>query len=93
MEVTDNKLLEKSERKLKQIEHAPHISHEAKLVKLADKICNLRDIISSPPDGWTAKRKQEYFEWAREVISGVRGANSKLEKVFDVLMLEKEKLT
>ena len=93
LEVTDNKLLEKSERKLKQIEHAPHISHEAKLVKLADKICNLRDIISSPPDGWTAKRKQEYFEWAREVISGVRGANSKLEKVFDVLMLEKEKLT
>ena len=93
LEVTDNKLLEKSERKLKQIEHAPHMSHEAKLVKLADKICNLRDIISSPPDGWTAKRKQEYFEWAREVISGVRGANSKLEKVFDVLMLEKEKLT
>ena len=42
LEVTDNKLLEKSERKLKQIEHAPHISHEAKLVKLADKICNLR---------------------------------------------------
>ena len=42
-EVTDDKRLPKAERKRLQIEHAPKISHEAKLVKLADKLVNLRD--------------------------------------------------
>ena len=44
LEVTDDKALPKAERKRLQIEHAAHISRRAKLVKLADKICNLRDI-------------------------------------------------
>jgi guanosine-3',5'-bis(diphosphate) 3'-pyrophosphohydrolase len=48
-EVTDDKTLPKAERKRLQIEHAAHISRRAKLVKLADKICNLRDITASPP--------------------------------------------
>ena len=92
LEVTDDKKLLKADRKLKQIEHAPHASHEAKLVKLADKICNLRDMLSSPPDGWSLERKQDYFEWSRQVIDGVRGTHSTLEKVFDALMLGKVKL-
>lgn len=65
MEVTDDKSLEKSLRKQRQVEHAPHISKEAKLVKLADKISNLRDIIASPPADWSAERKQAYFEWPK----------------------------
>ena len=48
-EVTDDKSLPKAERKRAQIEHAAHISKKAKLVKLADKICNLRDVAHSPP--------------------------------------------
>ena len=86
LEVTDDKSLPKEERKLQQIAHAPHSSHEAKLVKLADKICNLRDILASPPEGWDVKRKQAYFEWASQVVSGIRGSNSKLEKIFDALL-------
>jgi guanosine-3',5'-bis(diphosphate) 3'-pyrophosphohydrolase len=86
LEVTDDKALAKEERKLQQIAHAPHSSHEAKLVKLADKICNLRDILASPPSGWGVKRKQEYFEWAAAVVAGIRGSNSKLEKIFDALL-------
>lgn len=86
LEVTDNKALPKAERKLQQIAHAAHSSHEAKLVKLADKICNLRDILASPPAGWDNKRKQEYFEWAAQVVAGIRGSNSKLEKIFDALL-------
>lgn len=86
LEVTDDKALPKEERKLQQIAHAAHSSHEAKLVKLADKICNLRDILASPPSGWDVKRKQAYFEWAAAVVAGIRGSNSKLEKVFDVLL-------
>jgi len=90
LEVTDDKALPKEERKLQQIAHAPHSSHEAKLVKLADKICNLRDILASPPSGWDVKRKQAYFEWSAAVVSGIRGSNSKLEKIVDAL-LEKGK--
>lgn len=86
LEVTDDKSLPKAERKLQQIVHAPHSSHEAKLVKLADKICNLRDILASPPADWSIKRKHEYFEWAVAVVAGIRGSNSKLEKVFDALV-------
>jgi hypothetical protein len=36
-------------------------------VKLADKICNLRDLASNPPLGWSLKRRVEYFDWARAV--------------------------
>lgn len=37
MDVTDDKTLMKHERKQAQIDHAAHISDQAKLVKLADK--------------------------------------------------------
>lgn len=85
LEVTDDKSLEKHVRKQRQIEHAPHISPEAKLVKLADKICNLRDILVSPPADWSAERKQTYFDWAAQVVAGVRGIHPGLESVFDGL--------
>jgi guanosine-3',5'-bis(diphosphate) 3'-pyrophosphohydrolase len=83
LEVTDDKLLQKSERKRLQIEHAAHASPKAKLVKLADKISNLRDIASSPPASWSLARQQEYFDWAKAVIDGVRGTDAKLEAAFD----------
>lgn len=83
MEVTDDKSLEKSLRKQRQVEHAPHISTEAKLVKLADKISNLRDVLSSPPADWSVERKQAYFEWAARVVAGLRGVHPGLESVFD----------
>jgi len=83
LEVTDDKSLEKHIRKQRQIEHAPYISTEAKLVKLADKICNLRDILASPPANWSAERKQAYFDWAAQVVGGVRGVHPGLENVFD----------
>ncbi len=85
LDVTDDKSLDKASRKQKQIEHAPHISREAKLVKLADKISNLRDILSSPPADWPAERKKAYFDWASKVVDGVRGVHPELEAVFDGL--------
>jgi guanosine-3',5'-bis(diphosphate) 3'-pyrophosphohydrolase len=82
-EVTDDKKLSKAERKLAQIEHAAQISEKAKLVKLADKICNLRDVANSPPSDWPLIRRQEYFDWAKLVINNLRGVDAKLEAVFD----------
>ena len=86
LEVTDDKNLEKSVRKQKQVEHAASISHEAKLVKLADKIANITDIINTPPVKWTKERKLEYFAWAKAVVTNLRGAHQGLEKDFDDLI-------
>jgi len=83
MEVTDDKALPKAERKRLQVEHAAHISRRAKLVKLADKICNLRDIAKSPPADWSLERKREYFDWAKAVVDGLRGVHPGLEALFD----------
>ena len=82
-EVTDDKSLDKAERKRLQIEHARGASVAAKLVKLADKICNLRDLNVAPPAGWSLKRKREYFDWAKQVIDQVRGTHAVLESLFD----------
>lgn len=82
-EVTDDKLLPKKTRKELQESHAPHLSREAKLVKLADKICNLRDLAASPPHDWDLARRREYFDWARRVVAGLRGTHAGLEGLFD----------
>jgi guanosine-3',5'-bis(diphosphate) 3'-pyrophosphohydrolase len=82
-EVTDDKSLAKLRRKALQIEHAPHLSKRAKLVKLADKICNLRDMASSPPHDWPLQRRREYFDWAKQVVDGMRGVHPRLEELFD----------
>lgn len=92
LEVTDDKSLGKQVRKQRQVEHAPHISTEAKLVKLADKISNLRDILASPPADWSAERKQTYFEWAARVVAGLRGVHPGLESVFDGLYARQAEL-
>jgi len=84
--VTDDKLLPKETRKHLQIEHAPALSAEAKLVKLGDKICNIRDVISDPPTGWDDKRRREYVDWAGRVVDGLRGINPPLEREFDILV-------
>ena len=93
LDVTDDKSLDKHDRKQRQIEHAPHISKEAKLVKLADKICNLRDILAAPPADWSPERKQGYFDWAAKVVAGVRGVHPELEAVFDGLLARHAELS
>jgi guanosine-3',5'-bis(diphosphate) 3'-pyrophosphohydrolase len=84
-EVTDDKSLPKHERKQLQIDHAPQISRRAKLVRLADKICNVRDMLDSPPADWLLKRRLEYFDWSKQVVDGVRGVSPALEAIFDEL--------
>lgn len=85
LEVTDDKSLPKNMRKRLQIEHAPHISNGAKLVKLADKISNLHDLLYSPPRRWSFQRKQEYLLWTEKVVAGLRGTNPALEQQYDQL--------
>ena len=84
MDVTDDKTIkDKQRRKQLQIEHAAHISDSAKLVKLADKISNLRDVANDPPSDWSLERRREYFDWAKRVIDRLRGVHPGLEALFD----------
>jgi GTP diphosphokinase / guanosine-3',5'-bis(diphosphate) 3'-diphosphatase len=82
-ELTDDKRLPKAERKRLQVTNAPHKSPQAKLIKIADKISNLRAILASPPTDWDDARKREYFAWAGKVVAGCRGLNRTLEDQFD----------
>lgn len=82
-ETTDDKRMSKAERKQHQIDAAPHASMRAKLVKLADKVSNLRSMAHSPPADWPLSRKVEYFEWAHAVVAGLRGTDARLEALFD----------
>jgi (p)ppGpp synthase/HD superfamily hydrolase len=82
-EVTDDKSLPKETRKRLQVEDSHKKSPRAQTLKLADKISNLRAIIASPPLGWSLERKRQYFEWARQVISGIESPNPFLKAEFD----------
>ncbi|KAK1327784.1 hypothetical protein QTO34_012692 [Cnephaeus nilssonii] len=88
-EVTDDKTLPKPERKRLQVERAPHSSPGAKLVKLADKLYNLRDLNRCTPKGWSEHRVQEYFEWAAQVVRGLQGTSPRLEEALQQLFRER----
>jgi (p)ppGpp synthase/HD superfamily hydrolase len=82
-EVTDDKKLPKAERKQLQIKHAPKLTPRAKILKLADKISNLRSLAASPPADWPMQRRIDYVIWTTEVVQGLRGASALLEQEFD----------
>lgn len=84
-EVTDDKTLPKMERKALQIVHAKTASPKAKLIKLGDKLYNLRDLEKEIPEGWTQERADEYFVWAKKVVDNCKGTNKKLEDKLDEL--------
>jgi len=81
-EVTDNKMLDKAERKEMQVKKAPNLSPGAKLIKLADKISNVREIGSDPPEKWDDERRHEYFAWAKRVVAAMGQGNPELEAHF-----------
>jgi guanosine-3',5'-bis(diphosphate) 3'-pyrophosphohydrolase len=88
LEVTDDKSLPKQERKRLQIERAPGLSPRAKLVRLGDKIDNVRDVTHMPPSQWSLDRRRDYLEWTRLVVEGCRGAHPGLERLYDEALEE-----
>lgn len=92
MEATDDKSLPKLERKRLQVVHAPHKSVQARAVKIADKISNLRDIIHAPPGDWDEARICEYVLWSEQVVNGLRGYHPALEAAYDAVLHEAKSL-
>jgi len=82
-EVTDDKSLNAGERKRLQIEHVTHASDRAKLIKMADKLHNMRDLVRLPPPGWNEKRIQGYFVWSSFVTRACKGVNPYLDSLLE----------
>lgn len=82
LECTDDGSLSRKERKQAQIDHAPNLSPGAKLIKLADKLCNVRDVRVAPSKKWSTKRRRAYVEWAGKVVTALGPVNDVLEKAF-----------
>uniref|UniRef100_A0A915AEB2 Guanosine-3',5'-bis(diphosphate) 3'-pyrophosphohydrolase MESH1 n=1 Tax=Parascaris univalens TaxID=6257 RepID=A0A915AEB2_PARUN len=82
-ECTIDKSQLRDARKKRQIVNASKLSHKAKLVELADKLYNLRDIERVMPVGWTARHKREHFEWLRDYVAVMKGTNEALETAID----------
>ncbi len=83
-ECTDDKRLDKPLRKQLQIETAAQKSHNAKLVKIADKTSNLRSIAASPPSHWPFERRRAYIDWSVAVVeAGLLGASVQLDAHFE----------
>jgi (p)ppGpp synthase/HD superfamily hydrolase len=93
LEATDDKSLAKERRKALQVETAPHKSPRAQTLKLADKVSNLRSLISSPPAEWSRERKQEYAEWAARVVAGFTSPNPILKAEFEKAYAELARVT
>lgn len=81
-EVTDDKSLAKAKCKQKQIDNAPHLSLNAKLIRISDKIANVRDICGENIPDWDYKTKIEYLNWAEEVVKGLGKFHDELEFTF-----------
>ncbi len=82
-ENSDDMSLPKDERRRQRIAAMKSKSPEARIVKTADVISNLRAMAASPPAGWSSDRKLGYLEGCRQLIDAGRGANAALEAVFD----------
>ena len=91
-EVSDDRTLSRERRRAIQVEKAPELSHEAKLIKLADKICNVADVAHAPPVGWSRGRRLEYIEWTALVVAGCGTVNPPLEKRYASVLAEARRL-
>ncbi len=92
LEVTDDKTLPRPDRKRLQVERAAKLTSRARLIRVADKICNLDDMNFTNPGGWSLERKLGYLDWSVEVIGQIRGIHPGLEKLFDTIVAEKRQL-
>ena len=92
-EVSDDPRLSSAQRKLTQEREASSKSPRAKLLRLADKTCNVHDITYRPPPEWSVERRMEYFNWAERVVTNLRGINPALEERFDDVLAEARRVT
>ncbi|MBA7528691.1 hypothetical protein ES705_20879 [subsurface metagenome] len=90
-EVTDDMRLSSSQRKELQIQTAKGLSFEAHCIKIADKTCNIRDILYTRIK-WSRKRKMQYINWAIKVIEQIRDTHPGLVEEFYTIVRKSKEL-
>lgn len=65
------------------------MSPDAIIVRLADKIYNLRDLNRSTPIGWTDERVKEYFEWSSQIARQLVGHNAQMDAILKDLFTQR----
>lgn len=66
-EVTDDKSLAKHDQKRIQVETLPRRSDGARLIRLADKVSNLRSLANDPPQHWSRDTARDYIKFCRQI--------------------------
>jgi GTP diphosphokinase / guanosine-3',5'-bis(diphosphate) 3'-diphosphatase len=84
-EVTDDMTLPSIIRKREQINKAESLSYNARCIKIADKTCNINDLLFTRIK-WSRKRKIEYIVWANSVVLQIRDTHEGLISQFDEML-------
>ena len=87
-EVTDDSSVPKPERKRLQVQRAASLSRRAKLVRIADKIANVHDVLHAPPSDWSLDWRLSYIDWTERVVDRCRGCHPRLEAHYDDVVVE-----
>lgn len=82
-EVTDDKSLPKAERKAIQIATLSGRSEGARMIRLADKISNLRSLAKDPPQHWSREAARDYIRFCRRVGAVARSVSRSLGTELD----------
>lgn len=91
LELTDDMKLSSVKRKRLQVEKAQTLSLEARAIKIADKSCNIDDILTTRI-GWAINRKISYVQWAIEVISQIGDSHPELYVEFNAIVMKAEEI-
>ena len=83
LEVSDDPALPKAEQRRRQESGASGLSYGAKVIRIADKISNVRDLVDDPPSTWGVRLRRDYLEWTKRVVDRCRGTNEGLERAYD----------
>ena len=88
MEVTDDNALSSRDRKAAQVAEAHSLSRRARLVRIADKISNVHDVLHTPPIHWSLEGRLSYIDWTERVVEACRGTHAALEARYDEVLRE-----
>ncbi|KAI6208280.1 HD domain protein [Aphelenchoides besseyi] len=80
-ELTEDKTLPREQRKKIAVEKADQLSSKARVIQLADKLYNLRDLERATLFGW--RHVREYVDWSRELVQKIRNTNEAIEAELD----------
>lgn len=77
-ELTNDSNLSTEENKQRQVDHASSMSLDAQLVKLADRLYNVKDL-KNPPLNWSIDKINNYYDWGEKLLKSLKGTNETLE--------------